>query len=328
MRPIAAKLLRWGVALLICATPAVYAQHPPTQEAPQEFAQQRFAQSDYAAIESSYESLKRQATRSDRGLPLSDTAIDFDLLIECGDQVTGADAACWTQFERRISGWSQQFPASALPRLALARAQVRKAMWAQETKERSQEADKFFVEAQKIYDSIPADRRDPIYFTQRIESAIEQGWKADRFDELIAEATAKYPINANIYRRAANFYLPSRGGQPSGLDALVRTAAKSGDPTLYAQIYDEVTMGDYGMREDAFGKTSLDWNKLRAGLQQIYFKQPSQWNLNRFAQDACLAGDVATLKSLIAEIGATTKELPGRGWSRGDLDRCRELAAK
>ena len=67
---------------------------------------------------------------------------------------------------------------------------------------------------------------------------------------------------------------------------------------------------------------------MKVGLEDIHRRFPDPWNLGRFAQYACLANDMRTLRPLLLKIDQNPSATAEQGWGKNELSRCRELDAR
>lgn len=81
------------------------------------------------------------------------------------------------------------------------------------------------------------------------------------------------------------------------------------------------------MRNELLFKNSLvEWQKMKAGFEDIIARYPDLWNLNNYAKFACLAKDKTKTQELITKIG---NNLIIEAWEKRELfDRCQTWAFK
>jgi len=299
---------------------------------------------DIAAIEQEYATLKSETRRSARGSFLADTYVDFSAVTYCARlvwpeaQVTqvareAQRAGCWASVEARMDRWAKSHPSSALPAIGLSEIYLERAKTSEDREQDRPKVEEALLErARRVLEDVPAERREAIWYSRLMQIASMQGWGPKRFGRLLEEASAKYPNHALIYRQAAFHYLPRNGGSAKELEELAQLAVgKSKDldgMSMYAHVYDEVVLGQGRLWQTAFTKTQVSWPQMRAGLQDIYERFPDKWNLNRFAQHACLAQDFPTLVNLLAKIEDKAQSAWDDGWGARELQRCRELASR
>ncbi|MES2582244.1 MAG: hypothetical protein V4627_05970 [Pseudomonadota bacterium] len=302
-----------------------------------------FQKGDFSAIETQYASLLASAKRSPRGVFLAETYAIFWPLASCDKSETAGDdppkrpylelrVECWNAMEAKMNDWSRAYPVSTLPTVGLseinlARAQSPELRWSEGAKAQDEYAER----ARKTLEEVPFERRTVTLYATLIRIATLQGWGAKRFGVLLAEAASKFPNHSRIYRLATVHHLPKNGGSAAEIEHLAQFAVdKSRDQdgqSMYAHVYDEVMFGQGWLWDSAQMKTYLSWTKMRAGLSDIYRRFPDKWNLNRFAQHACLADDLVTLTALLAQIGSEAQPVADDGWMAGELLRCRKKLA-
>lgn len=333
-----AKVLKWiwTVALLFWGG-AASAQNIVPSPTATDF-RSAWEHNDFTGIEQLYASLKATGERNSRGEFRIDTEVAFSKMPRCDALfpdprdtevlLPTLRLACWDYIETKLNGWRSAYPSSVLVAIALADFQVQKWRW--QVREYGKPEDGAIEKANQFLEEIPADQRDAIWYAQSMQMASTQGMGSKRFHMLFAEAAAKYPDHALIYRQAVFHYLPRNGGSAADIRALSLEAARSGSDgeLMYAYVYDDVSLGHGWMGQDVLHKVGLSWPRARAGWNEIYRRYPDQWNLNRFAQHACFAFDMPTLVRLFRLIGKEVLTTDSDAWMSGELSRCRELAAR
>ena len=164
---------------------------------------------------------------------------------------------------------------------------------------------------------------DPHWYDAMLEVATLQSWDDAAFDALLHEGLDKEPLYYDLYFHATNRNLPKWGGSAEKVevlarDALTRTRATEGS-ALYARIYWSADGGHY--RGRLFKDSAVDWEEMRAGVDDVLARYPDQWNINNFARFACLAQDADKTYELIARIAG---EPDPAVWGYGSLfERCK-----
>lgn len=329
--------------LLLLAGPVVSAQDAETDRLRKSF-REAFEKDDFAAIEAEHAALVKDDKRSARGLHLADIYNDLSKARECAtldaalatsktEDARGKSSSCRGNFVAKLTAWRKAYPASSLTAvqdseylLGLARSVDR----ALPTYQAIQDA---YLEMARaaLEERVPQERRDSQWYLQRMRVATLKGWSSERFFKLLTQAVSHYPAHETLYRQAAIHNLPANGGAAADIEAVANLAAKVAPPegqSMYAHVYDEVTFGEGRMGGSVSLKTEMNWPRMRAGLRDIYQRFPAPWNLNRFAAHACVALDYSTLNELFQKIGDKTVHTAGDGWLNGQLERCRELAAR
>lgn len=299
-----------------------------------------FQRGDFSVIEGEYSLLISEASRSPRGVFLAENYAIFWPVTACakfpatGDESTKKTYTerrvdCWNALEAKMNEWLRAYPLSILPAVGLSEIQLARALSPELRKSEGAKVQEDYTErARKILEDVPIERRSVTLYATLMRLASLQGWGAKRFGGLLDEAATRFPNHPLIYRQAAFHYLPRNGGSAGEIEQVAQFAVdKSKDVdgmSMYAYVYDEVTLGRGGLWQSAHVKTYLSWPKMRAGLKDIYRRFPDRWNLNRFAQHACLADDLVTLADLFALIGGEAQPAANDGWMDGEFLRCRK----
>ncbi|WP_421955420.1 hypothetical protein [Polaromonas sp.] len=299
---------------------------------------------DYAEVERLHNFLVSGKNRTAQGVFLADIHTDFSDLTDCNHNVARGPVgtaptpamdseSCRIQQESRLDAWAKKYPSSVLPFVGRSITYIDRANSLNPVQHSASIArDKYLDQALLALDAAPAKIREPIWYVTRMEVATLQGWGSKRYWPLVTEAASKFPGHSLIYRKALNHFLPRNGGSAKEIEELAQLAVSKSmrldGSSMYAHIYDEVILGQGGLWQNAYLQTELSWPTMRLGLEDIYKRFPDPWNLNRFAQHACLASDMPTLKRLLSSMRKDEVPTAYDGWGRGELTRCRELAAR
>lgn len=148
------------------------------------------------------------------------------------------------------------------------------------------------------------------------------GWDELRYQKQFSEAIAFAPEYEQYYLTAAIHLLPRWGGAK---DAWLRFAEKSADSApagsgnmLYAQIVSRIQQfGEIPSLHDS----GISWERLQSGYREMTGKYPdSNWNVNRLALFACLAGDRKAVKEIMGKAEFIYLK---DAWPGVDPDECR-----
>ena len=90
---------------------------------------------------------------------------------------------------------------------------------------------------------------------------------------------------------------------------------------MYARIYWYASQAQFD--DDLFGKSMVDWPKMKAGFEDVISRYPDSWNINNYAKFACLAKDKNKTSELFKRIGDTVVI---QAWTRPLLEQCRSYA--
>lgn len=189
---------------------------------------------------------------------------------------------------------------------------------------------KFRQYVERAYQALAAraapGQRDPVWHMQLLEVGRLQGWQpAKRYATAVQTAIAAFPYFYDIYFLAAEASVPQWGGDAQTVESIAswaaeRTQDREGQ-SLYARIY--WAMASY-FDDDPVQNGKAQWPRLKAGFEDMARRYPDPWNLNTFAFFACQAGDIETLRRVLAQIGERTDLMAWR--VPGALETCRTLA--
>ncbi|MEO5685919.1 MAG: hypothetical protein ABIR54_01040 [Burkholderiaceae bacterium] len=150
-----------------------------------------------------------------------------------------------------------------------------------------------------------------------------QGWKFDRLHALALDTLARNASDGAGFAELATASLPKWGGNPHRVDEVVREATRRIKPAAgmatYAYLYDDFESEFDG---ELFSASEVDWPTMKRGFRDRMTRFPSQYALNRFALEACLAQDRATTVELLDQIGPKPLQ---RAWGNR-FESCRRWA--
>ena len=250
-----------------------------------------------------------------------------------GPGIDARDTRQWDAYIANLEDWIQENPASPTPRIALAWTLVKRA-WAHRTtlpakhvKPEAWKAYEYYVSQAKNYlqQNKALTSQDPHWYKVMATIAMAEGWSLEKYLELIAEGTTRYPYYYEVYFAGANYLLPRWHGSFEKLDAFANAAVektrekdKNG---LYARIYWSVS-GTI-KKHRLFAESAVNWEKMRQGIFDVLEQYPDQWNINNFAYFSCLAKDRETTKKLAGMVTAPMRNV----WEADEVyDACKNWA--
>ena len=323
----------WLIAALVgaCCAPA-FAYDDDIEEARTHF-RTRLRAKDFQGIELTYAMLKREQRRSVQGEYIPDLYLDFSEIPRCfwtaaqtkpDAESTALAGRCDQYYGGLMEAWKKAHPTSWVPYLGQIEISMAKFQWL-----KIEDAG-----LQKAFQSVPERARDILWYVQFLQAAAIHGWGASSYKEQLDQGISKYAAHPQLYRAAVRFHFPSNGGSVAEVENFARSAMdKAPRPdglVMYLHIYDEVVSGEVSYPEWVYAKNPDVWSTMHAGLQLLTNRYPSPWNLTRYAQHACLAGDMPTLKKLLARIkpGEGDKK-PVQGWMWSNEEaKCRTMASR
>ncbi|HVE54924.1 MAG TPA: hypothetical protein VNB23_16190, partial [Ramlibacter sp.] len=289
-----------------------------------------FARDDFKAIETRYAAALASGERSPAGAFTAGLIRSGVFDDPQGESAVPGRDDHWLPIERKLDQWAAQFPHSSLVAVLQSAAYIghgwswRGGGYARSvTPEGFKKVEEY---TQRAYAALQArqkiGRKDPYWYVQMLHVARIQGWRGDRYGQLVQEATSAFPLNQDIYFAIGTSLQPRWGGS---LQAIASFAAWAVEQTrqaegeaLYARIY-------WSVREpEALGGPDVDWGRIRAGFDEVVKRYPDSWNLNNYARMACEARDFATAKRVLLRIGEDVE--PSAWLDRPTYIRCRTAA--
>jgi hypothetical protein len=145
---------------------------------------------------------------------------------------------------------------------------------------------------------------DPRWDVAFLDFARAQNASKDEFWKISHDALDRNPDFNALYFSTVDRLLPKWGGSADEIEkfaneAVTRTRRKEGH-ALYARIYWHVAGSQYG--EDLFTQSSVRWDEMKRGFDDVVRKYPDTWNIYHFAMFACFAKDQRKTQQLMAKI--------------------------
>jgi len=229
--------------------------------------------------------------------------------------ITGDPQSELVQLRSRVSAWEKMFPGSNAARIAEASYFLQDAWRARGGNYAYAVGDnawsvynKDVLEAARILDGMGRDARDqPEWYVMRL-AVMRLGKPNDAdYERLLDEALGRYPRYLSIFFEAAAYYAPRWHGSNAKLNAFIEKAASMSRPWLgdamYARLQWSVWTGDM------FRNGQASWPRMKSSFGEIVKAYPDTWNLNNFANFACMAHDAATTREQLKRIeGSVTIE--------------------
>lgn len=323
----------WVFALAL-AVVGVHAQtsEPEARRAIEAEMQDAFAKGNFKALEDRYVAALAQSTRTPSGVFVADL-IQRTVVTDsgAGSADPGHDSY-WIPIEGNLDRWAAQYPNSSLVAVVQSSAYINHAFaWRGGGFARTvspEGASKAALYAQRAHDALMArekvGRKDPYWYAQMIAVSRIQSWPQESSLALMQEATSAFPSNYAIYSAIALRMTPRWGGSQEALAKLASFAVdqtrKLEGESMYARIYWNV--GDW-LDADLSGP-DVDWQRIRAGFDDIVKRHPDNWNLNFYARFACDARDLPTARKVLLRIKGNVATAAWR--ERANYLRCVQAA--
>lgn len=275
------------------------------REALTEQAKAWFAARDFAALDRSYDGYTQRSERTPSGLWKSG-------FVSVGAEQALGPAQNDEQFERAdalLQQWLSARPDSTLAHLLRARLMVQRA-WAYRGDGYAasvEEANwrpffdglrrtKEYLEAHK-----PVASASPEYYSLTI--TVLKGLQKSPFPTF-DEGLERFPGYYPIYFSMLDYLLPKWHGSTEQIEhfaseAVARTQQAEGRG-MYARIYWYAAQSQF--HDNLFLQSKANWERMRAGFDDVIARYPDQWNLQNYASFACDANDEETLKKLFERI--------------------------
>lgn len=272
--------------------------------------QSAFVRGDYQAIEKRYAAALASSERTPAGLYVAQVirealVIDLDYGIP--------PEAAWAPMEAQVADWVTRFPDSSLAAITQSGIYLAHG-WAYRgggyaNTVPSEAMQKLQLYAKKSFDVLMAREKvgrhkDPYWYVQMENLAQSQGWNSEQFIGLVQEATQAFPQNYDIYFAAASNLQPRWGGSAKAVasfaDYAVQQTRKADGESMYARIYWKFRNGI----DTEIGGPDADWNRIRAGFEDLVKRYPERSNINQYAVMACRAHDVPTTRAVLLRMKA------------------------
>lgn len=164
----------------------------------------------------------------------------------------------------------------------------------------------------------------PVWYDEMIlvQSALDRP-EEDR-DKTFLEGTKKYRTYYPTYFTMLNFLTPKWGGTWATVDNMIKWSVDNTKEidgnSMYARLY-WAANGYLPNGTNLFKDTLVSWPKMKQGFEDLMARHPkSKWNLNNFANFACMANDKKTFLALRNQIG---KDVIDAAWPQNtSLDLC------
>lgn len=168
-------------------------------------------------------------------------------------------------------------------------------------RERLEKAENILLDSKPYASSLPLWYEDMIVVQRALNRSPED------MNKTFLEGAKKYRTFHNIYFTMINYFSPKWGGSWETVDNLVNWSVENtkdiDGSSMYARLY-WVVSGDLQPGTGLFKDTRASWPKMKKGFKDMMIRYPnSKWNLNNFAQFACMAGDKNTFLTLRRQIG-------------------------
>jgi len=219
--------------------------------------------------------------------------------------------ASWKEIEGFIKQWIKAYPKSPTAHIVYARALILHGWFFRGSGAAStvSKADWsfFYRYINRAHDHLQKAKtfasNDPRWYGVMMTVARAQRWKRGKFENLLSEAFHRYPYFYANYFSALQYFLPAWNGNidqvSEFIDWAVKKTMKSDGMGIYARLYWRVSLDQY---DDIFGKTNVDWEKMKDGFEDIVKQYPDPWNINTYARFAYLAGDKTKGQELSSRI--------------------------
>jgi hypothetical protein len=227
----------------------------------------------------------------------------------CGDERMAPED--WQAHQELLARWALKFPDSITAKTATAMYWKEYGWFARgvgyaNTVSQDQWATfKSRVEkARTLFEAIRTRKdRDAAWYDGMLSVALAQGWPDTAFDEIYEEGIGRFPGYLPLYFAKAAQVSPRWGGSQSAysryVDSVVKATSKDMGETMYARL------NWSSWSPSMFVDGQADWPRMKRGFDRLTRDYPDPWNINAYAKFSCLAGDVLTLKQLLAKIGQT-----------------------
>lgn len=243
----------------------------------------------------------------------------------------GATDPYFAQLEAQTHAWAIERPRSALAQLLYARALYARAYsfrggdWASKVPEPAMREFKRIMqlEADQLASHADVLKEESTAAVYQQMVGRNLGWDFEQLHALALDAVARNPVDDAGFLELSTASLPKWGGSPRRFDAVVHDMMKRVRPdagmAMYAFYYDAFADDFPG---ELYASSDADWSVMKRGFRDWMARWPSEYMLNRFALQACLAQDRATTLELLARVGTNPQK---RAWGNR-FETCRRWA--
>lgn len=279
-----------------------------------------YKQGKYSELEEKYQQYRNDNSRTPSGIDKLGEEFYSSFLWDLREKnnLISPKSPIWHHHEQSLKKWGAQFPTSPAPRLLYAELLSMHA-WAYRGEGYSDTVKiknwtPFYEYISRATQSLRTVKQiagqDPEWYNKALDVANSGGQFNISYEDLLTEATTKYPHYYPIYFTAARHYLPKWGGSIEKLEALANTAAdnnKSDGDALYTRVYWVVEECDCDVYELS-KKTFNNWDRIKKGFNDILAKYPSEWNIAHAAYFSCHAKDQPQTEQLFTRINSYVKQ--------------------
>ena len=216
----------------------------------------------------------------------------------------------WTAHRDAIVAWSAASPNSKAAKLALALFTIdyawraRGTGYASETNDDAMSLYKQRLEEARIQFERLANvnKRNPAWYSGMLVIAMGQGWKPEKVDAMYVKAASIDPYYLDIHYTITEFFTPRWYGSDKqmhdAIDRASRLTNKRMGKTMYTRLH-----WTQSTDTNMFTSGSVDWGDMKTGFEDFLKLFPDIRVRNNFADFACLAKDIETLKKQLALLG-------------------------
>lgn len=312
-------------------TSSAYADELAERDVIDSTVRELIANQDFTELERIADSFLNDRARTSSGLwkiGLYDDAIADVFRCKCSND------EFWIGAEENMKGWIKKHPKSINAHLAYAHMLLEKAWsirgWgytdtvAPESwkpfHEQVEKARAFLMEHEAIGIS------DPRWNNMIVGIANLQGISGAEYEALASAALSRHPDYYPIYFEIMLHHVPKWGGSADAIEKFAREAVARSHSNegqgMYARIYWYASQSQYG--NNLFQSSSVDWPKMKQGIDDVIKAFPDQWNINNFAKFACIARDREKTRELLDQMSGSP--IPSAWGSDAAFENCRDWA--
>lgn len=145
-------------------------------------------------------------------------------------------------------------------------------------------------------------KKNPAWYAGMLNLALAQGRKPAEFDALYKKAVALDPYYLEVHHTKANFYSSKWYGSPAQQGAAIEQSAELTKAKLGRSMYTQLHWF-FSRSPDIFKNGDVDWEKMKAGFDDMLKIYPDARTRDNYAMFACQAGDGKTLKQQFEVLG-------------------------
>ncbi len=300
-----------------------------TRQLVDEVVTQSFKNGDFSSLELMAKELREKDLKTPGGLSkltLFDSAMSHVFDLQSGDEKFRP------MLDKLVQDWLAAYPKSTNAHLADAQMLVGQAWsfrghgYANTVTPEGWKLFRDYLENARKYlqENTEFADNDPRWDFRLISITGLQDISGDEYLKMVEAALTRHPEYLQLYLRISEGYWPKWGGdwvqfEKFAQKAVVLSHEKLGN-SVYARIYWHAAQDNEDGAHILFHDSSISWNEMKLGIDDVLKDYPERWNIYNFAMFACFAGDKDKTHELLARL--TNNKIPMSWPYVTDYARC------